>query len=215
MDENQPVESLKDQFLEMFPAPAREILEKHLREILAAVSVVVIAVALWSGYKAYSDYKEHQAATAIGAALAEPEPTKRAERLEDVVKDQRHTEARRQALLLLGATWREQGETRKAEEMFQEARKEFPKGSALRESATMGLGYLREDKKALKQAQDCFQEASKSEAGYEAVALLDLARVSSALGDKEQAKDAYNEYIAQRPESQDLDYVRWLLSRAE
>ncbi len=211
LNDPQPIENVKEQLLSMLPPQVREVLDGHLREILAGICIAVLAVLLWAGYNTYSDYKENQAATALGAALVEPDLSKKAERLEKVVKTQAHTEAKRQALLLLGAVQREQGKTDQAEASFKKAKEEFPRGSAFRESATMGLGYLSEIKKDLKAAQEFYSEASKQNVGYEAVALLDLARVSTELGEKDKALDAYNEYIAQKPESPDLDYVRWLL----
>ncbi len=204
--------SVQEQILSLFPPQMRDILRDHFREILAGIVVIVLAALLGTGYNIYSSNRENRAAAALGAAIAERDPDARVEALEKVVKQHRHTNAMHQALLLLGAAERELNDNARAQDAFKKAREAFPGGSVGRVSATMGLAYLYERQGKLQEAQKLFREAGSEKTGYEAVALLDLARVSAKLGKKDQALDACNEYIGQKPESQNMDYVRFMIS---
>ncbi len=203
---------LQEQILTFLPPQVADIIRNYLREILSGIAIVVLVSIIGIGYSIYTTRQENSAAAELGIAMANTDMDDRAHALKTLIKKYRHTDAANQALLLLGAAEKNLRDVSAAEDAFRRAREVFPKDSVCRASATMGLAYMNEEHGKLQDAQALFREAGSGETGYEAVALLDLARVSAALGKRKQALDAYNEFLGQRPESQDVDYVRFKIS---
>ncbi len=190
------------------PPQVRDILQEYMREILAGLLIIVLAVSLWYGYLVYKTRQEDRAATELGLAIEKRDPAKEIPILKVLVQQHTDTMAGRQALLLLGAAYRDSGQMEAAEKAFDRARHSLPKGSFLYYSALMGLGYLEEDNSRLDKAMELYKSSSKSRSGLETTAVIDLARVSSALGKKEEAIKAYNRYLSLRPKSWQSDFVR-------
>ncbi len=186
----------------------RNTLQKFLREILAGIIIVVLAISLWFGYSAYTTKQENQAAAALGSAMQQPDPAKMISALEKVVHKHGHTKAGKHALLLLGAVQRDSGKVESAKKSFNRAKQEFSEDSFLYYSALMGLGYLQEDEAKLDEARRAYKTSSKTQLGFEAVAALDFARVSSASEHNDEALEAYNKYLSLKPQSSQLDFVR-------
>jgi predicted negative regulator of RcsB-dependent stress response len=201
--------NILEEILSGLPPQVRKTLQKFLREILAGIIVVVLAISLWFGYSAYITRQENQAAAAMGTAMQQPDPVKKISALEEVINQHSHTIAGKHALLLLGAIQRDSGQIEPAKKSFNRARQEFPKGNFLYYSALMGLGYLQEDEAKLDEARQIYKSSSETQLGFEAIAALDFARVSSALGHNEEALEAYNNYLSLKPQSPQLDFVRY------
>ncbi len=72
----------------------------------------------------------------------------------------------------------------------------------------MGLGYLQEDDAKPDEARQAYKSSSETHLGFEAIAALDFARVSSASGYNNEALEAYNKYLSLKPQSSQLDFVR-------
>ncbi len=196
------------EILSGLPPQVRNILQDYLREILAGLVIVILATSLWYGYSAYTTRQEDRAATDLGLAIQQRDLARRVTILKRLVQDHGQTAAGRQALLLLGAAQRDSGQIKAAEKDFDKARQSLPKGSFLYYSALMGLGYLQENNARLDKALKAYKSSSESGSGFEAVALIDLARASSALGHRKEALEAYNRYLSLKPRSWQTDFVR-------
>ena len=196
------------EILSGLPPQVRNILQDYLREILAGLVIVILATSLWYGYSAYTTRQEDRAAADLGLAIQQRDPARRVTVLKRLVQDHGQTTAGRQALLLLGAAQRDSGQIKAAEKDFDKARQSLPKGSFLYYSALMGLGYLEENNAKLDKAVEAYTSSSESGSGFEAVALIDLARASSALGHRKEALEAYNRYLSLKPRSWQTDFVR-------
>ncbi len=201
------------EILSVFPPQVRDTLRKHLREILAALIIIVLATSLFYGYSAYTTSQENKAAAALGQAVALSDPSTKASALEKVVQQHKGTTAGKLALLLLGAVQRDSGHIEGARESFKKAKQELPSNNILYYSAVMGLAYLQEDDKKLDEAGQAYKSLSQAQSGFEAVAALDLARVSSATGHNDEAIEAYNRYLALKPQSSQLDFVHYQLMK--
>jgi len=200
--------NILEEILSGLPPQVRNTLQKFLREILAGIIVVVLAISLWFGYSAYITRQENQAAAAMGTAMHQPDPAKKISALEEVIHQHSHTIVGKHALLLLGAIQRDSGQVEPAKKSFSRAKQEFSKDNFLYYSALMGLGYLQEDEAKLDEARQTYKSSSETQLGFEAIAALDFARVSSALGYNEEALEAYNNYLSLKPQSSQLDFVR-------
>lgn len=196
------------EILSGLPPQVRNMLQEYMREILAGLVIVILAASLWYGYSAYTTRQDDQAAANLGLAMQQRDPARRIAVLKGVVQQHSQTPAGRQALLLLGATQRDSGQIKAAEKDFDKARQSLPKGSFLYYSALMGLGYLQENNAKLDKAIEAYKSSSEAESGFEAVAAIDLARVSSAMGHKKEALEAYNRYLSLKPRSWQADFVR-------
>ncbi len=130
-----------------------------------------------------------------------------------VVHNHSHTVVGKHALLLLGAVQRDSGQVEAAKKSFNKAKQEFSEDGFLYYSALMGLGYLHEEDAKLDEARQAFKTSSETLLGFEAIAALDFARVSSALGYNEEALEVYNKYLALEPQSTQLDFVRHQVMR--
>jgi predicted negative regulator of RcsB-dependent stress response len=197
-----------EEILSGLPPQVRNILQKFLREILAGIIIVVLTISLWFGYSAYTTKQENQAAAALGSAMQQPDPAKMISALEKVVHKHGHTKTGKHAILLLGAVQRDSGKVESAKKSFNRAKQEFSEDSLLYYSALMGLGYLQEDEAELDEARQAYKTSSKTQLGFEAIAALDFARVSSALKHNEEALEAYNKYLSMKPQSSQLDFIR-------
>ncbi|MDL1959990.1 MAG: tetratricopeptide repeat protein [Deltaproteobacteria bacterium] len=196
-----------DEILSGLPPQVRNILQKFLREILAGIIIVVLAISLWFGYSAYTTKQENQAAAALGSAMQQPDPAKMISALEKVVHKHSNTKTGKHALLLLGAVQRDSGKVESAKKSFNRAKQEFSEDSFLYYSALMGLAYLQEDEAKLDEARRAYKTSSKTQLGFEAIAALDFARVSSASKHNDEALEAYNKYLFLKPQSSQLDFV--------
>lgn len=201
------------EILSGLPPQVRNVLQEYLREILAGSVIVVLAVSLWYGYSAYTTRQENEAATELGLAIEQRIPARRATVLKGVAHQYGQTAAGRQALLLLGAAQRDSGQMNAAEKNFDKAKRSFSKGSFLYYSASMGLGYLQENKANLLKAIELYKPTSQAKSGFESVATIDLARASSALGHKKEALEAYNRYLSLNPRSWQADFVSDQITR--
>ena len=195
------------------PPQVRNTLQKFLREILAGIIIVVLAISLWFGYSAYTTRQENQAAAAMGNAMQQTDSAKMISALEKVVHKHGHTAVGKHAQLLLGAVQRDSGQLEAAKKSFNKAKQEFSEDSFLYYSALMGLGYLQEDDAKLDEARQSFKSSSETQLGFEAIAALDFARVSSALGYNDEALAVYNNYLSLKPESTQLDFVRYQIMK--
>ena len=200
--------NILEEILSGFPPQVRNTLQKFVREILAGIIIVVLAVSLWFGYSAYTTRQENQAAAAMGTAIRQADPAKMISSLQKVVHDHSHTVVGKHALLLLGAVQRDSGQVEAAKKSFNKAKQEFPEDSFLYYSALMGLGYLQDEDAKLDEARQAFKSSSETQLGFETIAALDFARVSSASGYNNEALEAYNKYLALKPQSTQLDFVR-------
>jgi predicted negative regulator of RcsB-dependent stress response len=205
-----------EQILSGLPFQIRNILQKFSREILAGIIVIVLAVSLWFGYSKYTTSQENQAAAAMGIAMQQPDSEKSISALEKMVHQHRDTMAGKHALLILGAIQRDTGQFEAAKKSFNQAKKKFSKKSPLYQTALLGIGYLQENESKWEKARQSYKLLFKSQQGFETVATLDFARASSVLGHHEEALKAYNKYISMKPQSFQLDFVRyqiWKLSQ--
>jgi len=191
------------------PPQVRNTLQKFLREILAGIIIFVLAISLWLGYSTYTTRQENQAAAAMGTAMQQPDTAKMISALEKVVHEHNHTVGGKHAQLLLGAVQRDSGQLEAAKKSFNKAKQEFSEDSFLYYSALMGLGYLQEDDAKLDESRQAFKSLNETQLGFEAIAALDFARVSSALGYNDEALEVYNKYISLKPQSSNLDFVRY------
>ncbi len=201
--------NILEEMLSGLPPQVRNTLQKFLREILSGIIIVVLAVSLWFGYSAYTTRQENQAAAAMGTAMQQPDPAKMISALEKVVHNHSHTVVGKHALLLLGAVQRDSGQVEAAKKSFNKAKQEFSEDSFLYYSALMGLGYLQEDDAKLDEARQAYKSSSETQLGFEAIAALDFARVASASGYNNEAIEAYNKYLSLKPQSSQLDFVRY------
>ncbi|MBW1670439.1 MAG: tetratricopeptide repeat protein [Deltaproteobacteria bacterium] len=200
--------NILEEILSGLPPQVSNTLQKFLREILAGIIVVVLAISLWFGYSAYITGQENQAAAAMGTAMQQPDPAKKISALEKVIHQHSHTVVGKHSLLLLGAIQRNSGQIELAKKSFGRAKQEFSKDNFLYYSALMGLGYLQEDEAKLDEARQTYKSSSEAQLGFETIAALDFARVSSALGYNEEALEAYNNYLSLKSQSSQLDFVR-------
>ena len=200
--------NILEEILSGLPPQVRNTLQKFLREILAGIIIVVLAISLWFGYSAYTTRQENQAAAAMGTAMQQPDPAKMISALEKVVHNHSHTVVGKHALLLLGAVQRDSGQVEAAKKSFNKAKQEFSEDSFLYYSALMGLGYLQEEDAKLDDARQAYKSSSETQLGFEAIAALDFARVASASGYNNEAIEAYNKYLFLKPQSSQLDFVR-------
>ena len=203
------LQELTEQLLRMLPEPVRDFCREKARELIAGVAIVAMVVLLVYGYSAYSNMRENQAATAMGAALHAAKMEERIQGLEKVIKEYGSTDAADQATLLLGALYQRQGENKKAEEFYRKAEQRLSSGNPLAQAAMMGRGYLMELGGDEKGAKGIFQGLSKGDGPYRAVALLDYARAARLTGDTDTALAALNQYISLKPTAENLDYVRY------
>ncbi len=202
-----------EELLSGLPEWLKEPLIEYSRQIVAGIVILLLAVALWSGYSSYDRNQENMAATALGTALEKNDPVARASALKEVIRAHSHSEAARHALLLLAAAERDAGKIDKAKKLFSQARTKYDKDSICFQSAVMGEAYIDEQTGDDKSAAKGFQIPADKELGLEAIALLDLARVQAELGNKEQALSAYNRFLALKPASKSLDFVRYQIMK--
>lgn len=185
--------------------------KEHLKEIIiGAVAVVFIAV-VWAGYQHYRSNKENKAALLCGEAVLTKDLTEREKIYQEVLKRYKGTGAALEAHLGLYEIYAEKEKFKKAlEELL------FLKGQAKqpwRAFLDLGVGYLQEDLKALKEARKEYQAAWNAKVGLESVASLDLARVAELTGDYQAATKYYQAFVAANPQGADLDFVQAKLDR--
>src|SRR4051812_43228534 len=90
------------------PAPQREVFwERYKKEVMAVLILGLLAVAIFGGYRLYSDRRENAAAEALASARAQPD-------FQKVITDYSNTAAGASAYLLLA-------EAQKNEKKFAEA----------------------------------------------------------------------------------------------
>jgi predicted negative regulator of RcsB-dependent stress response len=200
--------AILEEILSGLPLQVRNTLQKFLREILAGTIIVVLAISLWFGYSAYTTRQENRAAAALGSAMQQTDRSKMISALDKVIHKYSYTIAGKHALLLLGATQRDSGQVEAAKKSFSRAEQELSEDNFLYYSALMGLGYLQENDTKLDKARQAYKSSSEARQGFEAIAALDFARVSSALGHNDKAIEAYNKYLSLKPQSSQVDFIR-------
>lgn len=184
---------------------------QHLKEIIAVCVAIVFLAVIWTGYKYHKANKENKAALLCAQAVLTQDLDQREKLYQEVLKRYGGTSAALEARLGLYEIYAER-------EKFKEALKEL---EALRQKADqpwqafldLGVGYLKEDMKALKEARKDYQEALEAKVGLESIASLDLARVAELLGDYQSATKYYQEFIAANPQGADLDFVQAKLDK--
>jgi len=204
-----PVQEIVDEILAGLPQWLREPLANNFRQIFAGIACILLVAALWSGYTGFVERGENAASARLGTAIHTADPKARMELLEKVIQEHGRTDAAEHALLLLGAAARDAGDVDASSEYFSRALQTFSDRTALHDSALMGLGYCMEEKGNTADAAERFRKAADNAAGYETVALLDLARVSAAHGKTREALQAYEKFMAAAPMSPQLDFVRF------
>jgi len=201
-----------EQLLAGLPAWLREILQGRAREILSGIVIAVLGVALWAGYSAYIAKQENQASAALATALQQKDTDRKIDALRQVIQRHGDTMAGDQAVLLLSAIYRDAGRLEEAKASFSKARKEYEDG-VLGAGSTLGLGYVEEESGLLAEAKAQYVRAVDIGHGFEATALLDLARVAEASGQTDEALQAYERFLSEKPQSGRLDYVRYRITR--
>jgi predicted negative regulator of RcsB-dependent stress response len=194
-------------YLADLPEWARGPIMAYGKQAAAALVLLLLAVALWSGYTHYTATKEAEAAYALGQVFAIEEPDKRISRLKEVINRFEGTDAADHARLMLAGQLLDDGKWDEAASAFKDAEGNLE--HALADSAIMGYGYAQEETGALDSALSSYSRASDSKNGFEAVAILDKARVLLKKGAKEQALAAYDRYIDMKPQSPQLDFIRF------
>ncbi|HID96973.1 MAG TPA: tetratricopeptide repeat protein [Thermodesulfobacteriaceae bacterium] len=197
-----------EELLSGLPSWIREPLKNYYREILAGLTVVLLAAGLFSGYSAYTDSQENKAAGALGSTMNISDSRTRIKAIQEVAGDHENTAAGRQALLILANEYRDAGDMDSAGRNFSKAMEIYPADSIFYQAAVIGLGYMAEDKGEMERAAETYRKLTEHELGFEDVATLDLARVYQVMGKHEEALAAYNGYISDEPDSQMLDFVR-------
>ncbi|MGB9711949.1 MAG: YfgM family protein [Dissulfurimicrobium sp.] len=197
-----------DQITDIVPARMIDFASEHIRGILVGVCAVILVLAVWAGYATYKGREEAKASLLLADAISEPTYEKAAELLDELVQKHGHTQASKEAVLILAGIYKDMGKTDQAIEAFSKAKGQFPKDSALFAASSLGLGYLNEEKHMFGQAKKEFAAAGRNKA-FSAIATLDLARVSAASGDRDGALEAYDKYLSLTKEPTQLDFVRY------
>ncbi len=213
--DEEPVDPM-EAYLADLPEWARGPIMAYGKQAAAALVLLLLAVALWSGYTHYTASKEAEAAYALGQVFAIEEADQRISKLKDVINRFEGTDAADHARLLLAGQLLDDGKWDEAASAFKKA--EASLDHALADSAIMGYGYAQEETGALDSALSSYSRAAESKNGFEAVATLDRARVLMKKGNREQALAAYDRYLDMRPQSPQLDFIRFqiqMLSTAE
>ncbi|MGQ9811887.1 MAG: tetratricopeptide repeat protein [Dissulfurimicrobium sp.] len=197
-----------DQISDVIPAKMLDIAIRHIRKILTALCVLILAVVVWGGYITYRDHEESKAALLLADAISGEKGKNTTDLLKKLVQKYSHTQAGRQAMLMLGSAYRDAGQIDKAIDAFSMAKKQFPKDSVLFATSSLGIGYLNEDKHIFTRAIKEFTDAAYNKA-FSSIATLDLARVLAVSGDKDRAFETYNRYLSITKEPAELDFVRY------
>ena len=196
-----------DELLADVPEWLRGPLKENYKQILASLAIVILGISLWSGYSFYTTRQEESASYHLGIALSKQDVNARIKELEDLRSRFSHSSAAHLAKLLLAQARLEKGEWKKAGETFNACAAEFE--GALSDTAIMGQGYASEAEKNLDQALADYKKAELAKKGFEAVALLDSARVLAEKGKKKEALQAYGKYLDLKPQSPFLDFIRY------
>ncbi len=200
-----------DELLADVPEWLRGPLKENWKQILVSLVLVILAVSLWSGYSYYRIRQAQAASYHLGIAMSKTDVNDRIKELKDLMSRFSHTDAARLAKLLLAQAYMENGDWTNARQAYQDCVSDF-KG-VLADSATMGHGYASEELKDLAQALADFEKVGSGNSGFEAVALLDKARILVEEGKKKDALDAYGKYLDLKPESPFLDFIRYEILR--
>ncbi len=196
-----------DELLADVPEWLRGPLKENYRQILAGLAIIILTVSLWSGYSYYRDRQENAASYHLGIAMAKNSVDERIKALEDLRSRFSHTSAARLSRLLMAQAYMEKKDWKKAQATFETCASDFE--GALGDSAVMGHGYALEQEKKPDQALQDYRKAEEAKRGFEAVAMLDRARVLSEEGRKKEALDAYDHYLDLKPKSPFLDFIRY------
>ncbi len=196
-----------DELLADVPEWLRGPLKENYKQILASIAIVILVVSLWSGYSFYTNRQEESASYHLGLAMSNLDLDGRLKELDDLVRRFPHTDAGHLANLLIARAYFEKGNWEKAGKVFASCESSFE--GALATTATMGNGYASEQVKRLDQALADYEKAGNAGNGFEAVALIDKARVLATEGKKKEALDAYDKYLDLKPKSHLLDFIRY------
>ncbi len=204
--EEEPVDPM-EAYLADLPEWARGPIMAYGKQAAAAIVILLVAVALWSGYSHYTASREAEAAYELGKVFALEDSAQRISKLKAVVNRYDGTDAADQARLMMAGQLLEDRKWSEAASAFKEAQAHLD--HALADAAVMGYGYCMEEEKELDSALDSYTKAAQSKNGFEAVATLDRARVLLKKAEKEQALAAYDAYLDMRPQSPLLDFIRF------
>ncbi len=196
-----------DELLADVPEWLRGPLKENYKQILAGLAIIVLVVSLWSGYSYYITRQEESASYHLGIAMAKQDVDERLKALEELRSRFSHTSAARLANLLVGQAYMDKNDWEKASSVFDVCARDFE--GALSDSALMGQGYAYEQEKKLDQALADFKKAQIAGRGFEAVAVMDEARVLAEKGRKKEALEAYDKFLDLKPRSQFLDFIRY------
>ncbi len=196
-----------DELLADVPEWLRGPLKENYKQILVSLAIIVLSVSLWSGYSYYTTRQEESASYHLGIAMSKSDIDGRIKELKDLTARFSHTSAARLAKLLLGQAYLEKGDWKAASGTFDSCVSEYE--GALLDTALMGHGYALEEEKNLDKALSDYIKAGDANRGFEAVALIDKARVLSEKGKKKEALEAYSKYLDLKPESPFLDFIRY------
>ncbi len=183
---------------------------EHLKEIILAAVLLVLAAALWAGFSYYRQNRENKASILYAQALMKNK-NQREQALREVIKRYGGTAASLQAHLSLYEIYLEEENLSKAfEELSFLRRKAKKPWSAFLD---LGLGYLQEDQNRLKESEKDYLRAAKARVGLETLAYLDLARVAEIAGHYEAAVKYYQEFLSHNPQGPILDFVQVQLAK--
>ncbi len=186
---------------------------EHLREIILAAILLVLAATLWAGYNYYRSSRENKAAILYVQAMMKTDPAQKEKALTEVIKRYGGTSAALEARLSLYEIYVAQGNLAKAYEELSYLRKKAKKPWTA--FLDLGLGYLLEDQDKLKEAEKDYLRAVKARVGLEEIAYLDLARVAELQGNYQAALDYYQKFLGRKPQGPILDFVQVRLAKLE
>ena len=186
---------------------AQRTVKADYRQILASIILVIVCACLWSGYNYYTLRQEQESSYNLGAAIAKMDLNSRISALEEVRSRFASTDAGKIANILLGQAYMEKEDWPKAAGIFKECTAELD--GPMLDTAVMGHGYAEELQGNLDGALSDYKRAEMSAKGFEAVAILDQARIFAARKDKDQALSLYNRYLDLDPQSSLLDFIRY------
>lgn len=184
---------------------------EHLREIIAAALLVILVAVGWSLFQYQRSRQESKAAVLYFKALMTQDDKKREQILTDLLKRYGGSSAALSARLDLFDKAYQKGNVDQALKEIEDVKKRA-KGD-LKAFASMGEGYLFEEKGQWAKAREAYERAVQAHVGLESLAWLDLARVSELAGDLDKAVEYYREFMGLKPQGEVLDFVQVRLAK--
>ena len=183
--------------LEQFNLPPAFIkfLRNNSRKIwivLFCVAVVVVAASLYDSYRTYTLDK---AASALDAALQDPDNSETL--LKDVVAQYSSTPSATWGKIALVKLYQDEKQYDKAVALLVEIEADSSLDSLVKPLVAYKLAALYEEQGAMKKALGAYTVLSGMQ-GFEADAYKAMGRVQESLGNKEQAVSMYKQYLEQQ-----------------